>query len=589
MLDSATATRVHMALGVRFGWRAPVRPRRSGWSVGRLRHLRLAGRGHHRGHDPAPPPRRWSGSPGRLDEVVAAARAGGRRAALAPRVAAALGPRLPGGDRAAGRRRRRLGRHPGLDVFSDVLLVFAGVALFVAVFLIFNTFSILLAQRARELALLRCLGALPAPGRHLCPGRVAGHRAAGLGARGRGRGGCWPLASADSSRRSASTSRPPPPVVEVRTVVVSLVVGHVATVGAALVPAVARLAHPTGRRHPRRPARRRRTSRALATGHGDDLWWCWAWWWWWPPCMPAAAGRRRRHPGRGGRGRAGPGLPRALGPDPAGRPPAGRRARLAVRRLARRARPSGPAQRHAPPPAHGRHRGGAHDRAHPGHDDRRLRPLRAGFDRRLPAERSPRRLRGDPARHRRTSRRGWGARLAPTPQLRRVAVLESEEVQIELRPPTAPGAPRQAGATGTEVGAYGREVTVRPAAGRLSDVDGDRVAVTTGIADTWHLHVGSAFPLGSTQVARTGYTVAAIIHDPTGLTGDVLFSSGGLSVALPRRRPPRPCDLGPTGSRGGPGVGAGRGRAGPDPLPAGPGADQSGASSPRPTSSSGRW
>jgi putative ABC transport system permease protein len=46
-----------------------------------------------------------------------------------------------------------------LDVFRNILLGFAGVSLFVGIFLIVNTFSILVAQRTRELALLRALGA----------------------------------------------------------------------------------------------------------------------------------------------------------------------------------------------------------------------------------------------------------------------------------------------------------------------------------------------------------------------------------------------------------------------------------------------
>lgn len=46
-----------------------------------------------------------------------------------------------------------------LGFFNTFLLVFAGVALFVGAFLIFNTFTILIAQRQRELALLRALGA----------------------------------------------------------------------------------------------------------------------------------------------------------------------------------------------------------------------------------------------------------------------------------------------------------------------------------------------------------------------------------------------------------------------------------------------
>jgi putative ABC transport system permease protein len=47
----------------------------------------------------------------------------------------------------------------GLSVFNTILLVFAGVALFVGMFLIFNTFAMLIAQRTRELALMRALGA----------------------------------------------------------------------------------------------------------------------------------------------------------------------------------------------------------------------------------------------------------------------------------------------------------------------------------------------------------------------------------------------------------------------------------------------
>ncbi|MFM8944938.1 MAG: ABC transporter permease, partial [Actinomycetota bacterium] len=43
--------------------------------------------------------------------------------------------------------------------FGTALLVFAAVALFVGAFIIFNTFSIVVAQRVRELALLRALGA----------------------------------------------------------------------------------------------------------------------------------------------------------------------------------------------------------------------------------------------------------------------------------------------------------------------------------------------------------------------------------------------------------------------------------------------
>ncbi|MFL6240509.1 MAG: ABC transporter permease [Actinomycetes bacterium] len=47
----------------------------------------------------------------------------------------------------------------GLKFFQTFLLVFGGVALFVGAFIIFNTFSMLIGQRIRELALLRAVGA----------------------------------------------------------------------------------------------------------------------------------------------------------------------------------------------------------------------------------------------------------------------------------------------------------------------------------------------------------------------------------------------------------------------------------------------
>jgi putative ABC transport system permease protein len=47
----------------------------------------------------------------------------------------------------------------GLSFFTTFLLVFAGIALFVGSFIIANTFSMLIAQRTRELALLRAVGA----------------------------------------------------------------------------------------------------------------------------------------------------------------------------------------------------------------------------------------------------------------------------------------------------------------------------------------------------------------------------------------------------------------------------------------------
>ncbi|MBM6403238.1 ABC transporter permease [Phycicoccus sp. CSK15P-2] len=61
------------------------------------------------------------------------------------------------GDAAAQRTANRIDE--ALSFVTTFLLVFAGVALTVGAFLIVNTFSILVAQRSRELALLRAIGA----------------------------------------------------------------------------------------------------------------------------------------------------------------------------------------------------------------------------------------------------------------------------------------------------------------------------------------------------------------------------------------------------------------------------------------------
>ena len=46
-----------------------------------------------------------------------------------------------------------------LSFLNILLLVFAGIAVFVGAFIIFNTFSITVAQRTKEFALLRTMGA----------------------------------------------------------------------------------------------------------------------------------------------------------------------------------------------------------------------------------------------------------------------------------------------------------------------------------------------------------------------------------------------------------------------------------------------
>ena len=97
---------------------------------------------------------------GRISDVLVVADEGVSQQELVDR----LGPALPDGTEAltgAALTDEQQSELQGdfLGFFKAFLLVFAGIALVVATFSIYNTFSILVAQRTRESALLRALGA----------------------------------------------------------------------------------------------------------------------------------------------------------------------------------------------------------------------------------------------------------------------------------------------------------------------------------------------------------------------------------------------------------------------------------------------
>jgi putative ABC transport system permease protein len=102
---------------------------------------------------------KYVGTPGTYTDLAIASQAGVTQAELAKRVALVL----PSGFEAVTQKQTvdessaRIKK--GLGFFSTALLVFAAISLFVGGFLIFNTFSMLIAQRTRELALMRALGA----------------------------------------------------------------------------------------------------------------------------------------------------------------------------------------------------------------------------------------------------------------------------------------------------------------------------------------------------------------------------------------------------------------------------------------------
>src|SRR6266542_4432446 len=124
----------------------------------------------------------------------------------------------------------------GLGFFRTALLVFAGISLFVGTFIIFNTFSIIVAQRTRELGLLRALGA---SGRQVTVSVLAEAAIVGLLASAAGLGlgvliamGLTALLKGFGIALPSSSLQFLP-----RTVWVSLVIGTVVTLVAAVSPA----------------------------------------------------------------------------------------------------------------------------------------------------------------------------------------------------------------------------------------------------------------------------------------------------------------------------------------------------------------
>lgn len=99
------------------------------------------------------------GTPGTYSEILAVGDGTVSDAALRDRVAKVVPPRYEAltGEEIAATDSGDI--KDALSFFSIFLLVFAVISIFVGSFIIFNTFSMLVAQRSRELALLRALGA----------------------------------------------------------------------------------------------------------------------------------------------------------------------------------------------------------------------------------------------------------------------------------------------------------------------------------------------------------------------------------------------------------------------------------------------
>lgn len=175
-------------------------------------------------------------SPDELTSISVRADAGVSQDTLAARIKGVSGPdtRVQTGAQRSADIADRL--ETTFQFINTFLLAFAFIALFVAIFLIFNTFSMLVAQRTRELALLRAVGASRGQVRRsvLAEALVLGVLAAGIGVV----GGILVSSGLKVLLRAFGADLPAGPLVLApRTIVVSLVVGIVVTLVSAYVPA----------------------------------------------------------------------------------------------------------------------------------------------------------------------------------------------------------------------------------------------------------------------------------------------------------------------------------------------------------------
>jgi putative ABC transport system permease protein len=236
-IDQATAERAHLKVGqqIQIAGSAPARR----YTIVGI--LKFAGSQSFGGAGAAimtlAEAQRVAGEPGQFDEIDVAAQSGLTPSQLRDRIRAVL-PRTvdvrTGAQEAA---QQTSDLESNLSFLRTFLLIFAYVSLVVGAFIIFNTFSITVAQRTREFGLLRTLGASR---RQIM--RAVIYEGALLGVLGSVLGllGGIALAPAlDQLFKAFGADLPDSgTVIETRTIVVSLVVGIVITMLAGLFPAL---------------------------------------------------------------------------------------------------------------------------------------------------------------------------------------------------------------------------------------------------------------------------------------------------------------------------------------------------------------
>jgi putative ABC transport system permease protein len=180
---------------------------------------------------------RLTGKEGKLDEIDVEAASGVAPAELAQRIQAVMPANVDvrTGTETAAEDANDI--KSGFSFLTTALLVFAGIAVFVGAFLIFNTFSITVAQRAREFAMLRTLGASRRQilGTVLAEAALVGLLASALGIA----GGFGFVALIEALFKAMGFELPTSGLeLHASTVLIALAVGMLATLISALFPAL---------------------------------------------------------------------------------------------------------------------------------------------------------------------------------------------------------------------------------------------------------------------------------------------------------------------------------------------------------------
>jgi putative ABC transport system permease protein len=177
------------------------------------------------------------GEPGRLDQIDVAATSGATPEELRTRIRAELPATVEVRTGAQQAKQQTADLESNLSFLRTFLLVFAYVSLFVGAFIIFNTFSITVAQRTREFGLLRTLGASRRQIMRavIFEGVLLGACGAVLGLL----GGIALAPALDQLFKAFGADLPDSgTVIQTRTIVVSLLAGMIVTLLAGTMPAL---------------------------------------------------------------------------------------------------------------------------------------------------------------------------------------------------------------------------------------------------------------------------------------------------------------------------------------------------------------